>query len=208
MNKMRSLWVISTPLILMTNLWIVLVPVVISAEKGQISDTSNIVLHPDHIETTSDNNSEYSNEDASTLLYPLIENATFQISAQNYGDTALLEAFPLVSSHPSCFDNQLQAFLDCENDNADLYNAMLSRRHIDLTERKDTKRKLKVDDVNIHGKINEEFTCRLYLAESTIPHAGLGIFSGMAYSKHDRLPFIGDVIIPLSPLERSTLISK
>ena len=208
MNKMRSLLVKSTPLILMTNLWIVLVLVTINAEKGQISDTSSIVLHLDQIETTSDNNSEYSNEDASTLLYPLIENAKFRTSAQTNGDTALSEAFSLVSSHLSCFNNQLPAFLGCENDDADLYNATLSRRHIDLTERKDTKRRSKFDDGSIHSKINEEFTCRLYLAESTIPHAGLGIFSGMAYSKNDRLPFIGDVIIPLSPLERSTLISK
>lgn len=205
MNKMRSLFVKSTAWILLSNLWIA----VNSAEKvHDISDTNSIVLHLDHVRTTIVNKSEHqsiSNQDSSsTLLCPQIVNSTCQISARtNNNDTALTEVRPAVSS---LFDNRIQAYLDLEKDNSDyLNNEALSRRHIELIKRMEMKDEFDDDDGNINI---EEFTCRLYLAESTIPHAGLGIFTGMPYPKNERLPFVGDVVIPLSPLERSTLISK
>lgn len=64
-------------------------------------------------------------------------------------------------------------------------------------------------DVGNHANDNsDEFVCRLYLAESTIPHAGLGVFSGIPYAEKDTLPLTGDIIIPLAHLEDVTLISK
>jgi hypothetical protein len=56
--------------------------------------------------------------------------------------------------------------------------------------------------------IHENFHCRLYLAESTIPNAGLGVFTGVPYAATEKLPLAGDVIIPLSSMEEVSLISK
>lgn len=207
MNEMRSLFVKSTAWILLLNLWIA----VNTAEKGHaISDSNSIVLHLDHVTTTTVNKSEHhsiSNQDSySTLLSSQIVNSTCQISAETNNDTALSEVFPTVAS---LFDNRIKAYLDRENYNSENFNnEALTRRHIELIERMEVKDEFDDDGGNIYNDRNEEFTCRLYLAESTIPHAGLGIFTGMPYPKNERLPFVGDVVIPLSPLERSTLISK
>lgn len=64
------------------------------------------------------------------------------------------------------------------------------------------------NDVGNKANDNDEFVCRLYLAESTIPHAGLGVFSGIPYAEKDTLPLTGDIIIPLAHLEDVTLIRK
>jgi hypothetical protein len=55
---------------------------------------------------------------------------------------------------------------------------------------------------------DNDFVCRIYIAESTIPHAGLGVFAGISYAPKDHLPMTGDVIIPLQHLEQVSLISK
>lgn len=45
-----------------------------------------------------------------------------------------------------------------------------------------------------------ESKCELFLAESGIPGAGLGIFTGKHYRQHERLPCVGDITLPIIDL--------
>lgn len=40
-------------------------------------------------------------------------------------------------------------------------------------------------------------TCGLWLAESSIPHAGIGMYAGRSYEKKEALAATGDVVIPI-----------
>lgn len=55
---------------------------------------------------------------------------------------------------------------------------------------------------------NDPFVCRVFVAESTIPGAGLGVFAGVPFVELEILPMVGDVVIPLSPLARTSLINE
>ena len=47
----------------------------------------------------------------------------------------------------------------------------------------------------------EELTCGVWLAKSTIPGAGLGMFAGKDFDENDELLPAGDVVIPIVDIE-------
>ena len=51
--------------------------------------------------------------------------------------------------------------------------------------------------LNLTSGEEEEFTCGIWLAKSTIPGAGLGIFAGKDFKAKDSVLPVGDVVIPL-----------
>lgn len=95
----------------------------------------------------------------------------------------------------------------CSTKNSNKLNDDQSKVDIDLNDSNDMENDDDGTSSN-NNNHNNRFACRLYLAESTIPNAGLGIFTGVPFLEKEELPLMGDVIIPLSPLARRSLISK
>lgn len=51
-------------------------------------------------------------------------------------------------------------------------------------------------------------TCRIYFAESTIPNAGWGLFSGTKYEYDEEVGISGDAVVPLFNMFGRTLLRK
>jgi hypothetical protein len=64
------------------------------------------------------------------------------------------------------------------------------------------------DDVTSDATTTTKNTCRIYFAESTIPNAGWGLFSGTTYDSDEEVSISGDAVVPLFNMFGRTLLRK